>query len=81
LAAVRAFQPDLVAISAGFDGYRGDPITNLGLEIETFGVIGERLAALCRDLGGRPHFAVLEGGYAAELPLCVESFLTSWSTC
>jgi len=71
---VRAFHPDLLAVSAGFDAYRGDPITSMALEIETFAQIGARLAAL--DL---PRFAILEGGYAAELPKCIESFIASFS--
>jgi acetoin utilization deacetylase AcuC-like enzyme len=74
LAAVRSFQPDMVAVSAGFDAYRGDPITSMGLEVETFGEIGRRLAAL-----PAPAFAVLEGGYAAELPECVAAFMAGWA--
>lgn len=68
---VRVFQPDVLAVSAGFDAYRGDPITEMGLEVETFGEIGARLAAL-----RLPAFAVLEGGYAPALPECIEQFVT-----
>jgi acetoin utilization deacetylase AcuC-like enzyme len=68
---VHAFQPEVLAVSAGFDAYRGDPITEMGLEIETFGEIGARLAAL-----RLPTFAVLEGGYAPALPECIEQFVT-----
>lgn len=74
LDAVRTFQPEMLAISAGFDAYRDDPITQMGLEMETFGEIGARLAAL----GGR-QFAVLEGGYAPELPVGVAAFVEGWS--
>lgn len=73
LAEVRAFGPDVMAISAGFDAYRGDPITGMGLEVETFQEIGTRLAAVPAR-----QFAVLEGGYADELPPCVAAFLAGW---
>ena len=57
LEAVRGFQPELLAVEAGFDAYKRDPITDMRLEIETFGEIGRRLAAL-----RLPMFALLEGG-------------------
>jgi len=75
LAEVRAFRPDLIAISAGFDAFAGDPITEMGLEIATFGEIGRRLSRL-----GGPQFGVLEGGYAAQLPACIASFLVGWES-
>jgi acetoin utilization deacetylase AcuC-like enzyme len=59
---IRTYRPELLAISAGFDTYKGDPITAMRLEIETFGEIGRRIASL-----KLPTFAVLEGGYAPEL--------------
>ncbi|NOZ69236.1 MAG: histone deacetylase, partial [Deferribacteres bacterium] len=68
---VERFDPALLAVSAGFDSYRGDPLTNLALEPETYLEIGRMLAAL-----NRPAFAVLEGGYSRELPECVYQFLT-----
>jgi acetoin utilization deacetylase AcuC-like enzyme len=73
LAEIQAFKPSILALSAGFDMYKGDPITNMGLEIETFHELGRRIAAL-----KLPAFAVLEGGYAAELPKCVTAFCNGW---
>lgn len=52
---------DLLAISAGFDGYREDPLGLLGLSMDCYRKIGERLSEL--DL---PVFCVLEGGYVAD---------------
>jgi acetoin utilization deacetylase AcuC-like enzyme len=72
---IRAFKPELLALSAGFDSYKGDPITQMDLEIETFGEIGRRVAAL-----KLPAFAVLEGGYAAELGKCVAAFIAGWES-
>jgi acetoin utilization deacetylase AcuC-like enzyme len=67
---VEEFQPDLVAVSAGFDSYLHDPITNLTLELETYEEIGRILQGL-----GRPTFCVLEGGYSADLGSCILRFL------
>ena len=44
LPAVRAFAPDLILVSCGFDAHRDDPLAELRLESETFGVLA---AALC----------------------------------
>ncbi len=68
---VEEFAPDLLAVSAGFDSYRLDPITNLSLELETYHGIGKALAAL-----NKPTFSVLEGGYSRDLPECVLQYLT-----
>ncbi len=67
---VEKFNPDLLAVSAGFDSYKHDPITNLTLELETYNEIGGMLAGL-----KRPTFSLLEGGYSKDLPECVYQFL------
>ena len=67
---VSGFEPDLIAVSAGFDAYKNDPITDMNLERETFRTIGSLLAAL-----GRPRFAVLEGGYASDMAFCIQAFV------
>lgn len=67
---VEKFNPDLLAVSAGFDSYKLDPITNLSLEKITFYETGKMLAGL-----KKPSFAVLEGGYSKDLPDCVYQFL------
>ncbi len=73
---LRAFDPQLLAISAGFDAYVGDPITSLGVEIEDYRAIGQSVARFCRrDQRALPAFAVLEGGYATDLPDCIAAFL------
>lgn len=70
---IRAWRPEVLAISAGFDSFREDPLTQMALEVETFHGIGLRIRAL-----GLPAFAVLEGGYSRELPECVEAFVSAW---
>ncbi len=64
------FHPDLLAVSAGFDAYKEDPITQMGLEIHTFQKIGHQIAQL-----KVPVFSVLEGGYSDKLPECVAAYL------
>jgi acetoin utilization deacetylase AcuC-like enzyme len=65
-----AEKPDLLAVSAGFDAYKGDPIAGLKLDRATFKRIGKLFADT-----KLPRFATLEGGYSEDLPLLVESFL------
>lgn len=64
------FKPDLLAVSAGFDTYRECPIAQLRLEKSSYRRIGRMLAQT-----GLKRFAVLEGGYAEDLPVLVENFL------
>jgi acetoin utilization deacetylase AcuC-like enzyme len=68
---IEQFNPDLLAISAGFDSYKFDPITNLSLEKETYREIGRMLSSL-----NKPLFAVLEGGYSRDIPECIYQFLS-----
>jgi acetoin utilization deacetylase AcuC-like enzyme len=72
---VEAFMPDLLAVSAGFDSYRLDPITNLNLELETYMEIGAMISGL-----KRPVFSVLEGGYSRDLPECIYRYLSGLGT-
>jgi len=67
---VEEFNPDLLAVSAGFDSYKFDPLANLSLEKETYGEIGRMLAML-----KKPTFAVLEGGYSKDLAECIYQFI------
>jgi acetoin utilization deacetylase AcuC-like enzyme len=72
---IRVFAPDRLAVSAGFDTYKNDPITDMALEIETYRDIARRIAAL-----RLPAFMVLEGGYAEQLAECVAAFVEGWDT-
>jgi acetoin utilization deacetylase AcuC-like enzyme len=65
------FSPDVVAVSAGFDAYRQDPLLQLTLSMNTFYEIGTILKSKFKNV-----FAVLEGGYNTEyLPKCAFNFL------
>ncbi len=68
------FRPDLLLVSAGFDAYRGDPITEMTLENEDFATFGNWLREI--DV---PTAAILEGGYSEELPELIDAFLSSWA--
>jgi acetoin utilization deacetylase AcuC-like enzyme len=70
LAEVADFGSELIAVSAGFDTFKEDPITNIGLEIESYEKLGRLIASL-----SKPTFSILEGGYSRRMPQCVHSYL------
>ncbi len=70
-AAVAAFEPDLLLVSAGFDAHVDDPLAQLELSTGLFEELARRAAALAPRVA-----AVLEGGYNLEtLPDLVEAAL------
>jgi acetoin utilization deacetylase AcuC-like enzyme len=66
--------PDLLLVSAGFDAFVDDPLTEMTLELEHFAGFGRRLKQI-----GLPTAAILEGGYSRQLPRLVEAFLAAWA--
>jgi acetoin utilization deacetylase AcuC-like enzyme len=74
LDAVADFRPDLILVSAGFDAFARDPITEMTLEVEDFSTLGRWLRET-----GIPAAAVLEGGYSPDLPVLVSAFLGAWA--
>jgi acetoin utilization deacetylase AcuC-like enzyme len=71
LPALDAFRPQLLLVSAGFDGHRLDPLADLALEAEDYRWLSAELAALAgRHADGRV-VSMLEGGYSlAALRAC-----------
>jgi acetoin utilization deacetylase AcuC-like enzyme len=70
--AVRAWKPQLILISAGFDAHRLDPLAGLNLEAADY---GWATGLLCDIAPGRVVSA-LEGGYhLAALEACVREHL------
>lgn len=63
LPALDAFRPQLLLVSAGFDGHRADPLADLALEVEDFAWISGELVALAGRHGGGRLVSMLEGGY------------------
>ena len=69
--AVRAFEPGLVLVSAGFDAHVDDPLAEMRVTADGFRELSRRCAALAPRVA-----AVLEGGYELEtLPGLVEAAL------
>jgi acetoin utilization deacetylase AcuC-like enzyme len=61
--AVRAFEPEVLVVSCGFDAHRDDPLAELMLDTETYAEVAQRLTAL-GALAPAPRSAwILEGGY------------------
>jgi len=67
--AVRAFEPDLLLVSAGFDAHERDPLGQMSVTEAGFLDLSARCAALAPRVA-----AVLEGGYNLEtLPRLVDA--------
>jgi acetoin utilization deacetylase AcuC-like enzyme len=58
--AVESFAPSWAIVSAGFDGHRADPLTDLGLSAGDF---ADLMAAAVGTVGPGRRLAFLEGGY------------------
>jgi acetoin utilization deacetylase AcuC-like enzyme len=73
--AIRAFEPELLLVSAGFDAAASDPIGGMSVSEEGFRELGRRASGLAERLA-----LVLEGGYDVEsLPLLVGASLEGLS--
>jgi acetoin utilization deacetylase AcuC-like enzyme len=73
---VRAFDPELLVVSAGFDAHVLDPLGDTALTEDGFRELSRRCAALAPKVA-----AVLEGGYnLATLPRLVEAALDGLSS-
>ena len=72
---VRAFEPDLVLVSAGFDAHEEDPLAGMLVTEAGFRELAHRSAELAPRVG-----AVLEGGYNLDtLPTLVAVALEGFS--
>ena len=59
----RAFDPELVLVSAGFDAHRGDPLAGMDLTAAGYAEIMEVCVEMASGAGGGRVVAALEGGY------------------
>lgn len=85
---IRAYAPELIIVSAGFDAVQGDPLGGMNLTPQVFGHMTDRLSRLVA--GGKLVLA-LEGGYnlrmtaecgAECVKVCRNSFSFSlWPHC
>lgn len=63
LPALRDFAPELILISAGFDGHADDPLAGLLLTAEDFGWVTEQILAVAGETCAGRIVSTLEGGY------------------
>ncbi len=63
LVPLRNFSPDLIIISAGFDGHKNDPLGGLELVEADFMWATEQLAGIADHQAGGRIVSMLEGGY------------------
>ena len=70
IAAAKDFEADVLAVSAGFDGYEGDNLLELNITLKGYYECGLRLRRAFPNM-----FAVLEGGYHDDVLQCVEAFV------
>jgi len=60
---LRAYKPELILVSAGFDAYKDDPLGGMRLEAECFGRLTSDIGAIADECCGGRVVAVTEGGY------------------
>ncbi|MEO1003461.1 MAG: histone deacetylase [Cyanobacteria bacterium J06638_7] len=60
------FRPQLVLVSAGFDGHRGDPLGQFLLEDADYGALTRFCLAIAAEHAGGRLVSVLEGGYGLK---------------
>ncbi len=63
LPALRRFQPELVLISAGYDGHARDPLASMALTAVGYGWMGQAVREVAEESAGGRVGVVLEGGY------------------
>lgn len=63
---IAGFQPDIILMSAGFDGHQDDPLAQLNLQSEDFAWIATQLRHAADRLCGGRLVGMLEGGYNLE---------------
>ncbi|MCF7804408.1 MAG: hypothetical protein K9N53_05985 [Candidatus Marinimicrobia bacterium] len=70
LPVIESFDPDVIGISAGFDGYHQDSLLNLNYSQSGYHEFGKRIASLGNEL-----FGLLEGGYHSDVVECIEAMV------
>ena len=60
---LRAFKPELLMISAGFDAHAADPLANLNWQAKDFGWVTAELCKIAAECCDGKVVSTLEGGY------------------
>ncbi len=75
---VDKIKPELILLSAGFDGHAEDPVGNIGLETEDFTTMTRFVMEIAAVHAQNRLVSILEGGY--NIPIlagCVSAHLES----
>ncbi len=76
LPAIERFQPELIMVSAGYDGHRDDDMSSISLSDADYRWVSEQVVAAAGRSAGNRLVSVLEGGYEfASLARCVDQHL------
>lgn len=74
--AAREFKPQLIILSAGFDGHWRDPLADINLSVTGYAQLAKFVRDLADELCEGKLVCALEGGYDLEvLPHCILSTL------
>lgn len=60
---LKAFKPELILISAGFDAHESDPLANLNWSTEDFRWLTQEICSIAREMCQGRVVSMLEGGY------------------
>lgn len=75
---IRAFAPELIFFSAGFDAHQEDPLADINLVQADYVWLSEEIAAIARDCCDGKMISVLEGGYNLDvLRTCVPAHVNA----
>ncbi len=76
LPALRGFDPKVLLVSVGYDGWVDDPLGGWNLSDEVYGWLGSRIAAVAREHCDGRVLSLLEGGYSLRgIRLLTETYL------
>jgi acetoin utilization deacetylase AcuC-like enzyme len=76
--AAKQFLPDFILISAGFDGHKDDPLSNLNLTAEGYQSLTQIIVDLAKECCQGKLASILEGGYNLKaFSESVEAHLTA----
>jgi acetoin utilization deacetylase AcuC-like enzyme len=64
--ALRAYEPEMLLVSAGFDAHVRDPLGDMRVTDHGFAQLAERAVLIAEELCGGRIAAVLEGGYDVD---------------
>jgi len=65
--AIKSFEPEVILVSAGFDGHSSDLMSGINLSAEGYKLISETIMNLANRYTGGRLISVLEGGYNLDI--------------